>query len=171
MHTDWMDPLMYLVSHKLFWVPFYVVLFFLIQRKFGWKGLGFFVVGIALVVLFCDQLSSSVFKPLFARYRPCNNLDIMDVVHRVNNRCGSGFSFVSGHATNFFGISMFTALLYKDMRLTVPLLIWAALIAYSRIYLGVHYPADVLAGATLGIILGTNVYLLYKWLVPVEHRT
>lgn len=171
LHSDWMDPIMYLISHKLFWVPVYLLIFFMIQRRFGWKGLGFFVLGLSFVILLCDQISSTVLKQLFARYRPCNNLDIMDIVHKVNDRCGRGFSFVSGHATNYFGVSVFAARLIDRRAFTIPIILWAALIAYSRVYLGVHYPADILAGSVLGVILGTFVFRLYSHLVPEEYRS
>ncbi|NNC81997.1 MAG: phosphatase PAP2 family protein [Flavobacteriales bacterium] len=165
---EFMDPLMYLVSNKLFWIPLYVFLLYMVYHKYGWKGLGYFAMGIALVILVCDQMSSTVIKPLVARYRPCNNLEIMDLVHKVNDRCGSGFSFVSGHATNFFGISVFTYRALNDKRFLIPLFIWAAVVAYSRVYLGVHYPSDVTAGALLGIFLGSVVYILYARVSPLE---
>lgn len=168
LNSEWMDPIMFLVSNKLFWLPVYLFIFYLVHRKYGWKGLGYFAMGIALVILLCDQLSSTVIKPLVARYRPCNNVDIMDLVHKVNDRCGRGFSFVSGHATNYFGVSIFASRVLKDRRVLIPLMLWAALIAYSRVYLGVHYPGDIIAGGLLGLVLGTLVYRLYDSISPIK---
>jgi undecaprenyl-diphosphatase len=166
-NNDTFDWIMSSASDKMFWWPVYLFIFILVQRKFGWKGLGWFVLGIALVITFCDQLSSSVLKPWTARYRPCNNLDIMSLVHTVKDRCGGGFSFVSGHATNYFGISIFGAGILGGRRAFWLFMLWAGLIAYSRIYLGVHYPSDVLGGSILGIVIGCfilefNDYLLRR---------
>jgi len=164
-HTDWMDPIMQSISSKTFWIPLYLLIFFFIQRKFGWKNLGWFALGVALVILFCDQISSTILKPYFGRYRPCNNLDIKALVHTVNGGCGSGYSFVSGHATNFFGLSIFAARFFKHTYAHVLFFCWATTIAYSRIYLGLHYPADLFCGACLGFCLGTGLYLLNRWAV------
>ncbi len=163
LHSEGMDSIMYLVSHKLFWVPFYLLLFIVIQRRYGWKGLGYFALAAALTITLCDQLSSSVFKPYFARYRPCNNLDLVDIVHTVRGRCGSGYSFISGHATNFFGIATLASLTLGVRKYTILLLLWAALIAYSRVYLGVHYPADITIGALLGILIGYGTHRMYSF--------
>jgi undecaprenyl-diphosphatase len=160
LHQDWLDPIMHSVSDKLFWLPVYLFIFFLVQRQYGWKNLGWFALGIALIILFCDQISSSFLKPYFARYRPCNNQEISHMVHRVYERCGSGYSFVSGHATNYFGISLFAAMVFKNTWGYVLLLSWAALIAYSRVYLGVHYPGDILAGAILGVAIAILIFVL-----------
>jgi undecaprenyl-diphosphatase len=156
-----MDPIMYLISHKLFWIPLYLFLFFMVYRRRGFAGLGYFILAIALVVLCCDQLSSSVFKPYFARYRPCNNLEIQALVHTVLGRCGSGYSFISGHATNFFGLATLSGLAIGGKWERGLLLVWAAAIAYSRVYLGVHYPSDITIGALLGISIGYGVFKLY----------
>lgn len=160
LHSDFWDPIMAAVSDKLFWIPVYLLLFYLVYRKYSWRGLGFFTLAAALTVLCADQLSSSVFKPFFARYRPCNNLDLVDIVHTVNGRCGRGFSFISGHATNYFAIAVLCARTLRHRTATIILLLWAALIAYSRVYLGVHYPADITLGAIVGTLIGLGIYRL-----------
>ena len=165
LHIDWMDPIMYQMSNKLFWLPLYLFLLYLIQRRYGWKNFAWFTLLVALTILFCDQISSTFLKQYFARYRPCNNLEIGPLVHKVYDRCGGGFSFVSGHATNYFGLSLLTALFLKNRWASILLLFWAALIAYSRVYLGVHYPADVSCGALLGLTIGGSIYLLNTWAV------
>lgn len=165
MNNEYMDSFMYLVSHKLFWVPFYLLLLFAIQRKYGWRRFGFFVLAIALTVTLSDQISSSFFKPFFARYRPCNNLDLIDIVHTVRGKCGSGFSFVSGHATNFFAIATLASLTLGVRKYSMILLLWAALIAFSRVYLGVHYPADIAVGGLLGVLIGYGVFKAFSFFV------
>lgn len=164
-NNEFFDWVMSSASDKLFWWPVYLLVFVLIQRRFGWKGFGWFILGISLIVLIGDQLSSGVLKPLTARYRPCNNLEIMDLVHRVNNRCGGGYSFVSGHATNYFSISVFAAGLFSSRLSWTLFMLWAGLIAYSRIYLGVHYPADVLGGIVLGSTIGYGFVCLNSYLL------
>ncbi|MCL4156391.1 UNVERIFIED_CONTAM: hypothetical protein GTU68_032934 [Idotea baltica] len=142
-----------------------------LPRRFGWKGLGYFVLATALTITLCDQLSSNLFKPFFARYRPCNNLDIIDIVHTVRGRCGSGFSFISGHATNFFGVATLLSFTLANRQYTVILMLWAGLIAYSRVYLGVHYPADVTLGALFGILIGYLTYRVFTFFMRPKATT
>lgn len=152
-HSESMDTFMWLVSEKLFWIPVYLVILYMIQRLYGWRSFGMFVAGIALTVLLCDRVSVELFKEVFQRYRPCHNLDIGPFIHTVE-KCGGQYGFVSSHATNYFGVAMLTAL-WADKRWVVwAVMLWAALIAYSRVYLGVHYPADIICGALLGLVLG-----------------
>jgi undecaprenyl-diphosphatase len=164
-HADWLDPIMMQVSNKLFWIPLYLLLFCIVQRRFGWKNMGWFALLVALTILFCDQLSSTVLKQYFARYRPCNNLDLKGMVHTFHGHCGSGFSFVSGHAANYFGLTTLLASFMKKRNATILLLTWAALIAYSRVYLGLHYPADILFGGLLGVVIGRMLYQLNGYTV------
>ncbi len=165
MNNEYMDSFMYLISHKLFWIPFYLLLLYAILRRHGWRRFGFFVLAIIVTVTLSDQISSSFFKPFFARYRPCNNLDLIDIVHTVRGRCGSGFSFISGHATNFFAIATLASFALGVKKYSIVLLLWAGLIAFSRVYLGVHYPADITVGALLGMLIGYGVYKAYFHLV------
>jgi undecaprenyl-diphosphatase len=116
-----------------------------------------------LVVLFalCDQVSSGLFKPLFERYRPTHHPDFKDMVDIVNNYRGGRFGFISGHATNSFGLALFISLLFKNRWVTIPLFVWAVLNSYSRIYLGVHFISDIVAGAIVGSLLALLLYELY----------
>lgn len=141
-HHPAVDALMVFISEKYTWIPVYLVIAILAQRKWGWKGLGLFIVFAALTVFLSDQSSVKLFKNVFERYRPCHNLDIGHLVHTVNDKCGGIYGFVSSHAANHFGISVFfAATLFKGSRSGwIILLLWAAFVSYSRIYLGVHYP-------------------------------
>lgn len=156
-HSPFWDPIMVFVSGKLSWMPLYLVLIFFIARKHGWKAI-WWLVAIALVVVATDQISVGLFKNVFHRLRPCHNTDIQGIMHLVG-KCGGQFGFVSSHAANTFGVAVFLSLLFKNKWVTYSLLFWAVFVSYSRIYLGVHYPGDVICGAILGAGLGISIWL------------
>ena len=110
-----------------------------------------------------DRISVMAFKDVFQRFRPCHNPDIANLVHLVDG-CGGKFGFVSSHAANSFALALFTGLLLrKHYKYILPIMLfWAALVSYSRIYVGVHYPGDILGGAILGTVIGIFVYWLMK---------
>jgi undecaprenyl-diphosphatase len=153
---------MVFVSGKLSWLPLYIFLLYLIIRKFKWKS-GLVLLFIGLLILAADQLSVHAFKNTFQRLRPCHNEELKLLVHTVNT-CGGQFGFVSSHAANSFALAVFVGLLLKRTYKYLPaiLIIWGILIAYSRVYLGVHYPGDVLGGAILGAGIGWGLYLAYQ---------
>ena len=154
LHNEFFDTVMWWVSETWFWTPVYLLLLFLIYRKYSLKLFFTSLVFIALVVLLCDRSSVVLFKEFFQRYRPCHNLEIQHLVHTVNGHCGGLYSFVSSHACNHFGLAVFAAGILERKNLLILLIIWAAIIGYSRIYLGVHYPADVLGGGLVGVLIG-----------------
>ena len=159
-HNDFWDTVMYWASEKYFWVPFYALLLVLIGIKLRWKTLLVILPLIVLLILLSDQ--GSVFlKNFFQRYRPCHNLIIQDIVHTLNGKCGGQYGFVSSHAANTFALAMFVGQLFRKKLkwMLVFMLCWAGLVSYSRIYTGVHYPADIVAGALLGAGVG---FLLVK---------
>ncbi len=164
LHLDWLDPIMIGFSNPLYSLPVYFLVFYFIKIKFGWKVTLWAIAALILVVFLCDGISYRIFKQGFERYRPCHNLDIKNQVYLPTGSCGGQFTFVSGHATNFFGLATFWALLLlRKVKMIMPfLLIWAGIIAYSRVYLGVHYPSDITCGALLGIFLGWLVYRFFK---------
>jgi len=162
-HNHFFDILMVYVSSMLFWLPFYIFLFYLLIREYKWKSL-IILLFTALLITLTDQSSVQLFKNVFERLRPCHNPDIQAMVHTVEY-CGGLYSFVSSHATNYFGIIVFVSGLLKNRYKWLPwvLVIWGLLIIYSRIYLGVHYPGDVIAGAILGSVIGWMVLSLYRY--------
>lgn len=159
LHVGWLDPVMTFISSEMGWIPFYAILLYLIFRKSGWRGLFFVVIGVVILITCSDQLSSHVFKPVFQRLRPCHDPLIQDLVHLPNGHCGGQYGFISSHACNTFALASFIALIMNKYYKKIGLLmfIWAALVSYSRIYMGVHFPGDVLCGAAVGMILGFGI--------------
>ena len=159
LHVGWLNPVMTFISSEMGWIPFYVILLYLVFKKLGWKGLLFVVIGVVVLITCSDQLSSHVFKPVFHRFRPCHDPLIQDLVHLPNGHCGGQYGFISSHACNTFALASFITLIMKRFYKKIGLLmfIWAALVSYSRIYMGVHFPGDVLCGAAVGMILGFGI--------------
>ena len=166
-HSPLFDIIFSWVTNKFFWIPLYLFLFFITALKFRWKTIYIFLFVGALIV-FADQVSVHLFKNIFERLRPCHNPDLANIIHIVDGHCGGRFGFVSSHATNSFSLAFFIGFLFKKHYRLVLLfmLFWAALVSYSRIYVGVHYPGDVLVGAILGSSIGIVVF----WLMKVTNR-
>ncbi len=164
LHTPFWDTIMYWVSHKFFWVPFYAFLVFLLFKKYGLQKAIILTLLIVATFALCNTLSVEAFKNVFHRLRPCHNEDIAHKVHILHNHCGGQWGFVSSHATNVFGLATITSffLSKKIKYFGILIFIWAALVSYSRIYLGVHYPLDLFCGALLGISIGSIVFFLAR---------
>lgn len=163
-HNESWDQIMLFISGKVEWIPLYILLLILIFLNYKRKSI-WVILASALLILLSDQISVQVFKEGFQRYRPCHNLDIKSIVHIVNNKCGGTYGFVSSHATNSFAIATFIGLLLKKRGLKwglLLLILWATIVSYSRIYLGVHYPSDVFGGALLGIALAFGMFQFLK---------
>jgi len=158
-HIDWLDPIMFQMTKTATWLPFYAVLIFVIYKtdpKNSWWVFG----GAALTILFADQLTSGFMKPFFERLRPCHDERWEDIIHNYE-RCGGLYGFVSSHAANTFAIAMFLNLkLKKRIPYLKWLFLWAAVISYTRVYLGVHYPFDIVLGAIIGMVIGFLVWFL-----------
>jgi undecaprenyl-diphosphatase len=150
---------MYGISGKLIWVPLYLAILIYLGARYKRK---FFIIliFIALAATFADQASVLV-KNIVLRLRPCHEPAIKGMVHLVNGECGGLYSFVSSHATNSFDVALVSLLLIKKRWFTVSIIIWALVVGYSRIYLGVHYPGDVICGSILGAMIGWSMIKLY----------
>ena len=151
---------MYWISNKVFWIPFYILLLLLVVRQFKKKAL-LIVLSIVVLITLSDQ-GSGLIKRSIARYRPCHNLNIQEHVHLING-CGGKFGFVSSHAANAFALASFLSVLLKGRakNFTAFIFTWASVVSFSRIYSGVHYPADIVGGALLGCALGYLISSLY----------
>ena len=160
--TESWDWLWLIITDKWTFVPLYAILLFLIQRKFGWKALLVMVVVITLMITFTDQITN-VFKRGFMRSRPCGEPTIMDQVRFIAVRCGK-YGFFSGHSSNSMAAAIFAGLLLKPYfkKLIYILIIWSFIVAYSRIYVGVHYPLDIVCGLLFGSFSGWLFYQINK---------
>ncbi len=159
-HNTFFDSFFWWISNRYIWIPLYLFMAYLIIRKY--KKQSWIIILSAIILIFItDQVSVHLFKNIFIRYRPSHNLDIKTMVHIINGYRGGLYGFVSSHAANSFGIAIFTALFLKNRWYWWSILLWAALVSYSRIYLGVHYPADIVGGAILGGFLAIFVYFIF----------
>lgn len=149
-------------SNSKVWIPLYLLLIILIFRKNkNNKPLAFKYIFIILLALgFSDYIASGIFKPYFQRLRPCQ--DILNQMILVG-KCGGKFGFASSHAANSFALFfMIFKIFGRANYLSILMLIWAIIVSYSRIYLGVHYPGDVLVGSLLGILISYSIFELFK---------
>lgn len=136
------------------WIPFYIILLYLSWKHYGRQVL-WVILGVSVLVLISDQFSANLVKNTFERLRPCNNPELKDKVHLLVN-CGQGYSFMSAHATNHFAIAVYFIMLFKNWipKFWILALVWASAISISQVYVGVHYPLDILAGAFSGGTFG-----------------
>lgn len=149
-HNDLFDFIMPWISNKYVWIPLYAILLYWLIRHAKlpvWQTLA----SIVILIIISDQVASGILKPWIERLRPCYDPELTDSVHLLKG-CGGSYGFASSHASNSFAVAIFCWLMLKQHLKYIWLLIpWAILIAYSRIYLGVHFPGDVIVGALIGI--------------------
>jgi undecaprenyl-diphosphatase len=160
LHHPFWDKIMITASDKYFWFPFYALLLAFLVYQFRKKSY-LLLPAIALTIGAANSISSEIFKPWIARLRPCHDASLAQVINLVDG-CGGSYGFMSSHAANSFGIAvlMMVTLERKYNWLKLLMLTWAAVVSYSRIYLGAHFPGDVVAGALLGSISA----LFFGWL-------
>ena len=160
-HHAWLDPVMIALSDKYFWVPAYLGLIGYLIYQYQRRGV-LMILMLVLAVGLADSISSGFFKPYFGRLRPCHDPQFSEVINIVQG-CGGQFGFMSSHAANTFVLAAFLTLILPPRYLKFKLLLflWAFLVSYSRIYMGVHFPADIVAGGLLGVLLGWLVSILY----------
>lgn len=160
-----MDPIQKWISDKYIWIPFYALLLAGVIYKYKKKAVLIVVLLIGLIAA-TDQ-TSRAFKYGVGRYRPCRPESThMPKPHTVEKHCGGKFSFYSAHASNTFGLAVFIGSLLLPLIKGARkyLLIWAAIVTYSRVYLGVHYPSDITIGAITGMFYGWLFFKLFIWL-------
>ena len=168
MHSPTFDYIMHWVTFQQTWYPFYLALAVWLFWRYKLKAVPIILI-IALAITLSDQFTSSFMKPFFERPRPCYDPGIGYLVHVVDG-CGGPFGFASSHASNAFTLVTLLYLLFKlDYKYASILFAWATLVSYSRVYVGVHYPGDVIVGALVGIVIGWILYHLYLKL-PSKYR-
>lgn len=153
------DVAMKMASGKLIWVFFYASLVWALWRTFGWRIAAVLVVAAVIAVTAADQISASILRPIFERLRPANlENPISSMVHIVNGYRGGRYGFPSCHAANTFALATYMAFAIHRWKFGIFIFLWAVLNCYSRIYLGVHYPGDLLAGLIIGTLSGISMY-------------
>jgi undecaprenyl-diphosphatase len=156
---------MFYCTQTFFWLPLYLFMVFLIVKKYKQQA-WFMLLGAAVTVVLANEITSSLMKPYFERLRPSQEPSLQGLVHLVNGYKGGTYGFASSHAANTFGTAIFVWLALKPFYRKIGwVFAWAAFMTYTRIYLGVHYPGDILVGALVGLASGWVGYRLSVWLI------
>ena len=162
-HNAYFDSVMWLVSGKLIWGPMYVSLFFVLLKNYSYKVVFAILLAIGVVILFTDSFTAQVIRPWVCRLRP-SNLDnpMSSMVHIVDGYRGGAYGFPSNHASNTWGLAFFITFLFRRYKLTFFFFLWALLVCYSRMYLGVHYFGDLLIGGLLALAGASIVFYVFR---------
>jgi undecaprenyl-diphosphatase len=161
-NSPFWDEVMYAISGRIIWIPLYLAILIYIWFN-NKKRFPVIIIFIALAAIFADQSSVHLFKNVFHRLRPCHDPELEGMVHLVKGECGGLYGFVSSHASNSFNVAFLSLMFIKKRWFTVSIILWAAVICYSRVYLGVHFPGDVICGSLLGAFIGWGFYRLYDY--------
>ncbi|MEY4459650.1 MAG: hypothetical protein RIT38_870 [Bacteroidota bacterium] len=171
-HHPVLDSILPWTRHSNNWIPLYLGLLGWMVYQLGWKTWKWFLFALLNVGL-TDQVSSSIFKPLFHRLRPCNDPALLGKTRLLLDHCSGGFSFTSSHAANHFGLAMFIFITWgtAQQKITKYFFVWAGVIAYAQMYVGVHYPLDILGGTIIGLLAGYAMSILFlKWAGPMTFK-
>lgn len=163
-HHPALDPVVLFLTHTFTWLPLYLLLVYLVVKYFK-EDWWIFLLGIAITILLTDRITSGFMKPFFERLRPSREPSLQGMVHLVDGYVGGKFGFASSHAANTFGTATFFYLVFKKARkYFVWMFLWAGVMTYTRIYLGVHYPGDILVGGLIGVAAGFVAAKFSFWL-------
>lgn len=164
-HAPLFDGIMVAISNKLTWVPLYIAVIYMVIKHWERESI-WIILALVVCITIADQVSSGVIKHLVERPRPSHAAHLNGLIHLVNGYTGGKFGFVSSHAANAFGFALLSSLLFRQKSYIFVTFVWAILTAYSRIYLGVHYPLDIFGGIIVGIIAALLCFLAIKKLRP-----
>ena len=168
-----LDYLVLILTNAKTWIPLYLGLFYVVvqtHRK-HWKEILFILVAAGLCVLLAGTIDDEIVKPLVARWRPTHDPEIGALVDTVNGYRGGNYGFFSAHASNTFSLALFFSLLMRHRLFVVFMVSWSLINCWTRLYLGVHYPGDILVGLCWGSIVGYSVYRLYcRVTIPVPYK-
>lgn len=168
-HTPWLDTLMYWITFKYTWAPMYVLLIALHLRK-DWKNGLVQIAVVIIAVVIADKITSGFMKPYFLRFRPCHEPALQGLVHQVTG-CGGLYGFASSHASTSFAVAItWFGFLRNRFHYVWLLFVWAAIYSYSRVYVGVHYPADIVIGTMIGLLVGALCLKLYQTFLVKYYR-
>jgi len=159
-HNGYFDTFMFTFSKVAVWIPFYLSVVYILFKSQGKKAI-WMVLLLILGVVLADQLSG-LMKNGFQRFRPSHDPAIQNFVHIVNNSRAGLYGFVSSHAANTVGFAVLSSLFIRRQTYTIAALSWALITSYSRIYLGLHFPLDILGGAITGLFIALFLYFIYK---------
>ncbi len=159
-YSPFWDKVMHAVSSITIWIPLYIAILIYLGFRYKRKFI-IILLFIILAAALADQISVHLFKNIFQRLRPCHEPSLEGLVHLVDGYCGGMYGFVSSHATNSFNVAIISLLFIRKRWFTISIILWALTVGYSRIYLGVHYPGDVICGSMLGALIGWGIYSLY----------
>lgn len=165
-YNEFFDHFFWIFTHLNTWIPLLAVLLFIVIQTKKKESIGI-ILGLVLTIVLADQISSSIIKPLVERLRPSHDPSLAGLVHIVKGYEGGRYGFVSSHSANSFGVALFLSLLFKNKAFSISFLCWAFLNSYSRIYLGVHFPFDILGGAVVGLGAAWLSFYLLKQIRPV----
>lgn len=163
--SAFLDGMFLTITKVSTWIPLFLCMLYAVIKNNNTRRCLILLGLTVLLVVASDQFSSGLCKPFFHRLRPSHNPAMVGLVDLVNNYRSGLYSFISGHATNTFAIAVYFSLIFRDKRTTAVLFSWALLSSYSRIYLGLHYPADIFAGAVFGSLIGCMFYYIYQLLI------
>lgn len=171
LHTPFLDPIMFWVTKTLFWLPLYLFLLYLAIRYFK-KDSWIVLSGITIAILLTDRITSGFMKPYFARLRPSREPSLEGLVHLVNDYTGGTYGFASSHAANTFATAMFFWLIFRQKFTWLwTLFIWATVMTYTRLYLGVHYPGDILVGLSIGLLCGWIGFKAQQYIWQLKYKS
>ena len=157
-NSSFWDIFFYLFSARTTFLLFYIALIYFVIKTSKKRAI-WVILSIIVVIILSDQVTSSILKPWIQRFRPSRDPSLEGIVHLVFGKRGGLYGFASSHAANTFGVGTLIALIYRNKLVTSAVIIWAIVTSYSRIYLGVHYPLDVLCGGAIGAFFAAMIYL------------